>query len=44
MGEINSLTDGIYEALTDADYDELRDTIQNLIKVLRDLQRSHEAD
>ena len=43
MDEINSLTDDIYESLTDGDYVELKYNIQNLIKVLRDLQKTHET-
>ena len=43
MTEINYLTDCIYESLVDADYKEMKLTIQNLIKVLRDLDKTHEA-
>jgi hypothetical protein len=43
MTEINDLTDCIYESLVDADYKEMKLTIQNLIKVLRDLDKTHEA-
>jgi hypothetical protein len=40
MTEINDLTDCIYESLVDADYKEMKLTIQNLIKVLRDLDKT----
>lgn len=42
MNEINNLTDCIYESLVDADYKEMKFNIQNLIRVLRDLDRTHE--
>lgn len=42
MTEINDLTDCIYESLVDDDYKELKLNIQNLIRVLRDLDRTHE--
>jgi hypothetical protein len=42
MTEINDLTDCIYESLIDDDTQELRSNIQNLIRVLRDVQKSHE--
>jgi flagellin-specific chaperone FliS len=42
MSEINDLTDTIYEHLVDAEYKEMKSNIQNLIKVLRDLDKSHE--
>jgi hypothetical protein len=42
MAEINDLTDCIYESLIDDDTQELKSNIQNLIRVLRDLQKSHE--
>lgn len=42
MTEINDLTDCIYESLVDADYKEMKYSIQNLIRVLRDLERTHE--
>jgi hypothetical protein len=42
MSEINDLTDTIYEHLVDAEYKEMKYNIQNLIKVLRDLDKSHE--
>lgn len=43
MSEINDLTDTIYEHLVDAEYKEMKYNIQNLIKVLRDLDKSHES-
>jgi len=43
MSEINSMTDSIYEALMDEDNSELKDNIQNLIKILKDIQKSHES-
>lgn len=42
MAEINDLTDCIYESLVDSDYQEMKSNIQNLIRVLRDLDKSHE--
>ena len=42
MLEINGMTASIYEALIDEDNLELQDNIQNLIKILKDLQKSHE--
>lgn len=42
MLEINGMTDSIYEALIDEENLELQDNIQNLIKILKDLQKSHE--
>lgn len=42
MAEINDLTDCIYESLVDADYKDMKSNIQNLIRVLRDLERTHE--
>jgi len=42
MSEINDLTDTIYEHLVDAEYKEMKSNIQILIKVLRDLDKSHE--
>lgn len=42
MSEINELTDNIYEALIDENDDELKSNILNLIKVLKDLQKTHE--
>lgn len=42
MTEINDLTDCIYESLVDADYREMKLNIQNLIRVLRDLDKTHE--
>jgi hypothetical protein len=43
MTEINDLTDCIYESLVDADYKEMKSNIQNLIRVLRDLDKTHET-
>ena len=43
MLEINGMTDSIYESLIDEDNSELEDNIQNLIKILKDLQKSHES-
>ena len=43
MSEINNMTDSIYEALMDEDNSELKDNIQNLIKILKDIQKSHES-
>ena len=43
MSEINSMTDSIYEALMDEDNSELKDNIQNLIKILKDIQKSHDS-
>jgi hypothetical protein len=43
MTEINDLTDCIYESLVDGDYKEMKLNIQNLIRVLRDLDRTHES-
>lgn len=42
MTEINTLTDCIYESLVDGDYVEMKSNIQNLIRVLRDLDKTHE--
>jgi hypothetical protein len=42
MSEINELTDNIYESLMDEDNAELRSNILNLIKVLKDLHKTHE--
>ena len=42
MTEINDLTDCIYESLVDSDYKEMKSNIKNLIRVLRDLERTHE--
>ena len=43
MAEINDLTDCIYESLVDSDYQEMKSNIQNLIRVLRDLDKTHES-
>jgi hypothetical protein len=43
MLEINGMTDSIYESLMDEENLELQDNIQNLIKILKDLQKSHES-
>lgn len=42
MTEINDLTDCIYESLVDEDYKEMKSSIQDLIRVLRDLDKTHE--
>jgi Holliday junction resolvase RusA-like endonuclease len=42
MREINDLTDCIYEDLTDADYKSMKSNVDNLIKVLKDLLKTHE--
>jgi hypothetical protein len=42
MNEINDLTDCIYESLVDCDYKEMKLNIQNLIRVLKDLDKTHE--
>ena len=42
MREINGLTDSIYEDLTDDDYKSMKSNIENLIKVLKDLLKTHE--
>lgn len=42
MSEINDLTDCIYEDLCDEDYKSLNKNIQDLIKLLRDINRSHD--
>jgi hypothetical protein len=44
MSEINDLTDCIYEDLTDEDYKSLNKNIQDLIKLLRDISKSHEQN
>jgi Holliday junction resolvase RusA-like endonuclease len=43
MREINDLTDCIYEDLTDADYISMKSNIDNLIKLLKDLLKTHET-
>ena len=42
MSEINCMTDSIYEALIDGENSDLQDNIQTLIKILKDLQKSHD--
>lgn len=42
MNEINDLSCCIYEALMDKENEELKSNILNLIKVLKDLQKTHE--
>ena len=42
MSEVNGMTDSIYESLIDEENLELKDNIQNLIKILKDIQKSHE--
>tara|TARA_R110000824_G_scaffold69302_8_gene178660 strand:- start:3232 stop:3402 length:171 start_codon:yes stop_codon:yes gene_type:complete len=41
MKEINSLTDDIYEQMTDKEYEELILTANYLITVLKDIISSH---
>tara|TARA_R100001510_G_scaffold28880_1_gene25538 strand:+ start:1005 stop:1121 length:117 start_codon:yes stop_codon:yes gene_type:complete len=36
------MTDSIYEALIDGENSDLQDNIQTLIKILKDLQKSHD--
>lgn len=43
MSEINGLTDCIYESLVDGEYEEMKSNIKNLIRVLKDLDQSHET-
>ena len=44
MADINDLTDTIYESLVDNDIDELNKTIDILIKILKDVKKSHESN
>ena len=43
MSEVNGMTDSIYESLMDKEHLELKEDIQNLIKILRDIKKSHES-
>jgi hypothetical protein len=42
MNEINDFTDCIYEDLCDKNYNSLNKNIQELIKLLRDINKSHD--
>jgi hypothetical protein len=44
MADINDLTDTIYESLVDNDTNELNKTIDILIKILKDVKKSHESN
>ena len=44
MSDINDLTDTIYESLVDNDTNELNKTIDILIKILKDVKKSHESN
>jgi hypothetical protein len=44
MHEVNELTDTIYESLVDNDTKELKGSIQRLIKILKDIDKSHESE
>jgi hypothetical protein len=44
MADINDLTDTIYESLVDNDTNELNQTIDILIKILKDVKKSHESN
>ena len=44
MREINDMTDDIYESLIDSDHEDLNKNIQRLIKILRDISKSHESE
>lgn len=44
MADINDLTDTIYESMVDNDIDELNKTIDILIKILKDVKKSHESN
>jgi hypothetical protein len=41
MADINDLTDTLYESLVDNDTDELNKSIDILIKILKDVKKSH---
>lgn len=43
MNEINGMTDSIYESLIDNENKELSINIQSLIKLLKDLHKSHDS-
>jgi hypothetical protein len=44
MADINDLTDTVYESLIDNDVSELNKTIDILIKILKDVKKSHEPN
>jgi hypothetical protein len=44
MHEINEMTDNIYESLVDEDSGELKYNIHRLIKILKDIDKSHGED
>ena len=44
MHEVNAMTDTIYESLVDNDTKELKGSIQRLIKMLKDIEKSHESE
>jgi hypothetical protein len=44
MHEINEMTDSIYESLVDEDSHELKESIYRLIKILKDIDKSHGED
>ena len=44
MREINEMTDDIYESLMDSDHEDLNKNIHRLIKILRDISKSHESE
>ena len=44
MREINEMTDNVYESLIDSDHEDLNKNIQRLIKILRDISKSHESE
>jgi hypothetical protein len=44
MHEINEMTDNIYESLVDEDSGELKYNIQRMIKILKDIDKSHGED
>jgi len=41
MHEINEMTDNIYESLVDEDSGELKYNIHRMIKILKDIDKSH---
>lgn len=44
MREINEMTDDIYESMMDEEYEEMNENIQRLIKILKDISKSHESE
>lgn len=44
MHEINEMTDNIYESLVDEDSGQLKYNIHRLIKILKDIDKSHGED